>query len=166
MGTTTAHSVVLSVLLCLSHCCAAETSADSRPKAILYPATTPEPAQLASPTRLPDGTETVIARMKDDQYALIPVTIENAPPHILYGGRKIGKGDQLQVDANDFPTLARTGLHSVEELDSIERITDKPLTEITAMGRPGTSSGEGAGAGSPALDNAKSMRKDVETSGR
>ncbi len=81
--------------------------------------------------------------MKDDQYALIPVTIENAPPHIPYGGRKIGKGDQLQVDANDFPTLARTGLHSMEELDAIERITGKPLTDITAIGRPGSSSGEG-----------------------
>ncbi|MBP7053635.1 MAG: hypothetical protein KBE65_21710 [Phycisphaerae bacterium] len=143
MGTRTASSVVLSVLLCLSHCCAAETPGDGRPKPILYPATTPDPAQLASPSRLSDGAEAVIARMKDDQYALIPVTIENAPAHIPYGGRKIGKGNQLMVDANDFPTLARTGLHSAEELDGIERITGKPLTEIMAMGRPGTSSGEG-----------------------
>lgn len=143
MGTRTASEVVLSVLLCLHHCSAAETAKTSPSEPAPYPATTSEPIQLASPARLPDGTEAVIARMKDDRYALIPVTIENMPPHIPYGGRKIGKGNQLLVDANDFPTLARTGLHSLEELDRIERITGKLLTDITAMGRPGSSSGEG-----------------------
>ena len=76
-------------------------------------------------------------------YAVVPVTVENAPPGISYGGRKIGKGNQLRADANDFPTLARTGLHSLEEPNRTERITGKPIETITAIGRPGSSSGEG-----------------------
>jgi len=81
--------------------------------------------------------------MKDGRYALIPVTVENASPFIPYGGRKIGKGNQLLVDANDFPTLARTGRHSSEGLDKIEEITGTPLKEITILGWPGSTSGEG-----------------------
>ncbi|MCU0917744.1 MAG: hypothetical protein MUC88_24750 [Planctomycetes bacterium] len=90
-----------------------------------------------------DGSEVVVVYLKGGEYAVVPVTVENAPPSISYGGRKIGTGNQLQADANDFPTLARTGLHSPEELNRTERITGKPIEVITAIGRPGSSSGEG-----------------------
>lgn len=143
MGTRRVSLMVLSVILFLGSSRAAQPGTNDPSKPILYPETTAQPAPLASPTRLPDGTEVVVACMKDGRYALIPVTVENAPPHIPYGGRKIGKGNQLLVDANDFPALAETGLHSEEELDRTERITGMPLKEITILGWPGSTSGEG-----------------------
>jgi hypothetical protein len=85
----------------------------------------------------------VIARQKDGQYLLVPVTVENAPPTLQYGSRKIGKGRQLDVDAQDFPTLAKTGLHAEQELDQTKTITGKPVEEITRVGRPEMSSGVG-----------------------
>ena len=56
---------------------------------------------------------------------------------------KIGKGQQLQVDGSDFPTLAASGLHSPAELERVRSITGKPVLEITRLGRPGASSGIG-----------------------
>jgi len=53
------------------------------------------------------------------------------------------RSGQLEVDANDFPTPARTGLHSPQELNRTERITGKPIEAITTDGRPGNSSGAG-----------------------
>jgi hypothetical protein len=98
---------------------------------------------VASPGKLPDGTEVVTALMKDGRWAVVPVTVENGPLNLPYGARGTGKGRQLDVDANDFPTLARTGLHSDAELDRTERITGRPVDAITAAGRPGNASGEG-----------------------
>jgi hypothetical protein len=49
----------------------------------------------------------------------------------------------LEVDAEDFPSLARTGLHSEIELDYTRRITGRSIAEITDSGRPGGSSGAG-----------------------
>ena len=49
----------------------------------------------------------------------------------------------LEVDAEDFPTLARTGLHSEIELDHTRRITGRTIAEITDSGRPEGSSGAG-----------------------
>ncbi len=109
----------------------------------LYPETTAEPPSLASPAKLPDGTVVVVALMKDGRYGVVPVTVENISPNLAYGRRKIGKGRQLDVDANDFPTLARTGLHAEEELDGAERITGKLLEVITELGRPANASGAG-----------------------
>jgi hypothetical protein len=98
---------------------------------------------MASPTKLAEGTEVVVALMKDGRYAVVPVTVENAAPNLPYGSRKIGKGRQLDVDANDFPTLARMGLHAEEELGRTERITGKLIEVITEVGRPGNASGAG-----------------------
>ncbi len=109
----------------------------------LYPHTTRRPPAVVSPGRLPDGEEVVVAFLKGNEYAVVPVTVENGPPTLPYGSRKIGKGQQLAVDANDFPTLAATGLHSEQELDATERITGRRLEVITAVGRPGNASGEG-----------------------
>jgi hypothetical protein len=77
--------------------------------------------------------------MKNNRYALMPVTVENGEP-LVYSTRindLFGKDRQLQVDSGDFPTLARTGLHSESELHSTEIITGFPVSLITYIGRPG-----------------------------
>ncbi len=109
----------------------------------LYPQTTRRPPAMASPGTLPSGEEVVVAFLKSNEYAVVPVTVENGLPTLPYGSRKIGKGRQLAVDANDFPTLAATGLHSERELDATERITGRLVEVITAVGRPGNASGAG-----------------------
>ena len=109
----------------------------------LYPQTSEAQPKAPSPWRRADGTEVVVVFTKEDRYGVEPVTVENGPVYLPYGSRKIGKGRQLDVDANDFPTLARTGLHAQAELDKTARITGKPLEMITTLGRPGNASGVG-----------------------
>ena len=108
-----------------------------------YPHTTADRPRIPSPYKLPDGQEVVVAFTKDNLYAIVPVTLENGPLNLPYGSRGVGKGRQLDVDANDFPTLAKTGLHSQEELAGTKTITGKPIAEITRIGRPEMSSGVG-----------------------
>ena len=72
----------------------------------------------------------------------VDVTVENGPP-ADFSQRIFGKGNQLQVDAGDFPTLARTGLHSEAELASTKTITGRPVEEINRIARPGGISGAG-----------------------
>ncbi len=110
---------------------------------LLYPQTSEEQPKVPSPGRRADGTEVVVVFTKEDRYGVVPVTVESGPLYLPYGSRKIGKGRQLDVDANDFPTLARTGLHAQAELDRTARITGKPLEMITTLGRPGNASGVG-----------------------
>jgi hypothetical protein len=74
---------------------------------------------------------------------LIPVTVENGKPLNYKNKQWYGKGRQLEVDASDFPTLARTGLHSEIELDQIKTITGRSIAEITEIGRPERYSGAG-----------------------
>jgi HEAT repeat protein len=81
---------------------------------------------IPSPYATDDGREIVITLTKDDKYMLVPVTLENTE----------SKGRQLYVDANDFPTLARTGLHCEQELDRIRMITGRSIAEITELARP------------------------------
>ena len=135
--------VAVPVLLSACHSDAGGITADNSSALTLYPATTAQPPDLASPATLSNGMQIVVVHMKDGPYAIVSVTVENVPPDIPYGGRKINKGDQLQIDANDFPTLARTGLHSQQELNGTREITGKPVEAITAAGRPGNLSGEG-----------------------
>jgi len=111
----------------------------------LHPQTYAELPEIPSPYTTEEGMEIVIAFTKNNKYTLIPVTAENGEP-MDYKSRqwdKIGKGRQLDVDAKDFPTLARTGLHSEIELDQTKTITGKSIGEITYIGRPERSSGEG-----------------------
>jgi hypothetical protein len=129
------------VLFSLSVCAAAVASANAAVR--LYPETTRERPAVSSPGKLPDGTEVVVALTKENQWAVIPVTVENGPLNLPYGRRGTGKGRQLEVDANDFPTLARTGLHSEAELDRTTRITGRPVEAITRVGRPEMASGVG-----------------------
>lgn len=107
-----------------------------------YPHTYDQCPELPSPYTLEDGTEIVMAFTKDHKFMLMPVTVEKDEPL----GYREGEWDKigiLEVDAEDFPTLAQTGLHSEIELDYTRWITGRSIAEITDSGRPGGSSGEG-----------------------
>ena len=107
-----------------------------------YPDTLAAKPNMPSPYRTRDGAEIVLACTRNGDYVLIPVTVENGAP-LNYNQRQWGKGRQLKVDVVDFPTLARTGLHSELELDQTKMITGRSVVEITELGRPGRSSGVG-----------------------
>ena len=66
----------------------------------------------------------------------VDVTVENGPQPDFFG-KVYGKGNQLAVDSQDFPALARTGLHSEAELDRAQTITGRPVGEITRLAQPG-----------------------------
>ncbi len=101
----------------------------------LYPKKISELPDLPSPGTTELGLEFIIAHTTDDQWLLFPVTVENGDS-MDYKQRLYGKGRQLLVDATDFPTLARTGLHSGSELDGITTMTGRTVAEITRIGRP------------------------------
>jgi hypothetical protein len=92
-----------------------------------------------------DGTEILTVYLKNSKYAVMPVTVENGKPlHYSYRvGSVYGKDQQLHVDRNYFPTMARTGLHSEAELDAKDTITGVPVDVITYIGRPWRFSGAG-----------------------
>ena len=108
-----------------------------------YPYTYDQCPELPSPCTMEDGTEIVMAFTKDNKCMLIPVTVEKGEPLNYRNKQWYGKGRQLEVDASDFPTLARTGLHSEIELDQIKTITGRSIAEITEIGRPERYSGAG-----------------------
>jgi hypothetical protein len=107
-----------------------------------FPHTYDKCPELPSPYTTKGGTEIVIAHTKDNQFTLIPVTVKKGES-LGYRERDWDKIRILEVDAEDFPTLARTGLHSELELDHTRWITGRSIAEITDSGRPGGSSGEG-----------------------
>ena len=107
-----------------------------------YPATLDSKPDIPSPHTTLEAVEVVTAFMKDGEYAIVPVTVENGKP-LNYKQNQWGKGRQLKVDAGDFPALARTGLHSEAELNRTKTITGRSILEITELGRPGRSSGAG-----------------------
>jgi len=107
-----------------------------------YPATLDTEPDIPSPYTTLDGVEVVTAFLKDKKYTLVPVTVENGKP-LNYKQNQWGKGRQLEVDADDFPALARTGLHSDAELSRTKMITGRSIVEIADLGRPGRSSGAG-----------------------
>jgi HEAT repeat protein len=107
-----------------------------------YPKTLDSIPKTPSPLVTPDGVEIMTALMKDGQYALVPVTVENGRP-LNYNVNRYGKGRQLAVDAVDFPTLARTGLHCEAELSRTKMIAGRSIVEIAELGRPERSSGAG-----------------------
>lgn len=105
----------------------------------LYPKALDSTTDLPSPLVTVDRQEFLTIRTRDDQHALVPVTVENGAPN-AYEQSEWDKGRQLHVDADDFPTLAATGLHSEAELDRTVAITGVPLADIDAAARPGASS--------------------------
>jgi uncharacterized protein (DUF4213/DUF364 family) len=74
---------------------------------------------IISPCIINDTVEFILAETKNNQYGIVPGTMENGKP-LLYSykvGTIMGKDQQLHVDAGDFPHLAKTGLHSELELE-------------------------------------------------
>jgi hypothetical protein len=80
--------------------------------------------------------------MRSGKFTIIPVTAEKGKPFNYYEKVR-GKGNQLYIDKKDFPTLAKTGLHSDEELLNIISITGRSVAEVTMRGRPDRMSGAG-----------------------
>ena len=110
----------------------------------LYPRTYDRKPEVPSPFTMKDGTEVVVGFTKEKKYACFPVTVENGEVLVYSrGSGQIGRGMQLEVDAEDFPTLAGTGLHSEIELDQTKTITGRSAAVITEIGRPERSSGAG-----------------------
>lgn len=105
----------------------------------MYPEKLDGRPDVPSPFLAEGGIEVVTAQLKNDRFALIEVTVENGAP-LKYSTRiddLFGKDQQLHVDSGDFPTLARTGLHSEPELDGKTMVTGFPVSLITYIGRPG-----------------------------
>ena len=100
---------------------------------------------IPSPHLTEKGTEILTAILKNGKYVFIPVTVENGKPlHYSHRVSSVyGKDHQLHINKCDFPTLARTGLHSEAELDGKSVITGVPVDVITYIGRPKRFSGEG-----------------------
>ena len=109
----------------------------------LYPKTYAKLPEIPSPMMTKDSMEIVICFTHDNRYSLIPVTMENGKPLNYTNNQWWGKGRQVEVDTSDFPTLARTGLHSEKELDQTKTITGKLISEITRIGRPNEYSNAG-----------------------
>ena len=111
----------------------------------LYPNVLDKQPTIPSPYITENGMEILTAILKNNKYVFIPVTIENGKPlHYSYRVSTVyGKDQQLHVDRGDFPTLARTGLHSEAELDVKDMITGMPVDVITYIGRPWRFSGAG-----------------------
>lgn len=109
----------------------------------LYPEKFSELPDIPSPMTTNNGMEIVICFTHDNRYCLIPATHENSDPPDYKNHQWYGKGRQLDVDSSDFPTLARTGLHSEKELNQTKTITGKSISEITQIGRPEAYSGAG-----------------------
>ncbi len=102
----------------------------------LYPELLARRPDIPSPYISEDGEEYVVAVTKDQCFTIIPVTLENVEPW-GYSTGDVRKGRQLEVDAEDFPSLAETGQHADSELDRTKAITGKSIAEITHIARPG-----------------------------
>lgn len=111
----------------------------------LYPKVLDKRPTIPSPCLTERGEEILTAILKNGKYVLMPVTVENGKPlHYSYRVSTVyGKDQQLHVDRGDFPTIARTGLHSEAELDTKDMITGMHVDVITYIGRPWRFSGAG-----------------------
>jgi hypothetical protein len=101
----------------------------------LFPHGYEKPPELPSPIITDSGREIITLVSKEGQYFLADVTLANEG-NLDYASRKWAKGKQLEVNAEDFPTLARSGLHSEPELMSRRTITGIPIETINSTGRP------------------------------
>jgi hypothetical protein len=102
----------------------------------LFPAVLEDKPDIPSPYRSDDGLVAMTVRTDEDKYMVIPVTV-------VPGVTTVPWEHVLEVDAEDFPTLARTGFHSEIELDMTRTITGRSIAEITEVGRPGRLSSDG-----------------------
>jgi hypothetical protein len=93
----------------------------------LYPEVNVDRPALPSPLETKAGEVYLTACTEQEQYALIPVSLSDDRTF----------GPQLFVDQEDFPHLAKRGLHSERELDRVTTITGRTLEEINRLARPG-----------------------------
>ena len=94
---------------------------------IPYPETNMTKPDIPSPFTDTEGKEWVVAVTKENQFAVMDVSLSNDK----------GICQQLVVDTADFPSLAKTGLHDNNQLQNLETITGRNISEITRLGRPG-----------------------------
>ena len=99
----------------------------------IYPEVNDVKPEFPSPFADDNGEEYVVAVTKEDKYAIIPVTLSN----------EHGMCKQLVVNSEDFPELAKTGLHSEERLNQITEVTGWSVDTITKLGLPGGLSYDG-----------------------
>ncbi len=92
----------------------------------IYPDVNDERPDLPSPFVDTENEEYVLDVTKDGKYAIMNVTLSD--------DRDICR--QLVVNDADFPTLAKRGIHSKEELAQTTTITGRSLSEINDLARP------------------------------
>ena len=121
----------MTVGLCAQEKPAAHIDINQKTYAI-YPKTMERPPNVSSPVTADDGTELIVACTKDGKYALVPVTVADwTRQEVIYF-----ETYRMRVDQEDFPTLARTGLHADSELAQIKSINRRPVSEITELAKP------------------------------
>ncbi len=109
---------------------------DSLPYSV-YPTTVDQRPTIPSPAITADGVELITAYFDEARaYTLIPVTVENGASRDYRAGHR-GKGNQLDVDIDDFPALDCHGVHAEADLDLLRTITGRPIEDITSDARPG-----------------------------
>lgn len=116
-------------------------SVDSKDVTI-YPEVISEIPDIPSPALNESGKEVVLVKVGDSHFTWFDATVENGDSFDYKKGLH-GKGNQLLVDKEDFPTLAKSGLHSDKELANTKTITGRSVSQITIDGRPWGSSGVG-----------------------
>jgi hypothetical protein len=97
---------------------------------------------ITSPVISEKNRELVIVEMNNGLYSWFDATVENGEP-FDYKRNLYGKGNQLLADAEDFPGLARKGIHSEMDLCNTKIITGRSVSQTTIDGRPMGSSGTG-----------------------
>jgi len=116
-------------LFALSYiCCFAQVTIPeiNQLKYKVYPEVLESKPDLPSPFMY-EGQEYVMAVTKDNQFALMEVTLSN--------DRGICR--QLIIDSVDFPELQKKGLHSNKKLRNTQQITGWSVDTISLLGQPG-----------------------------
>lgn len=95
----------------------------------LYPRVLDEKPEIPSPYLSNEGTEVIVAYTQHNKYAVIDISLV--------------KEEQRRRDEKDFPYYAQKGIHLESDLDQLEKITERSLSVITELGRPGGLSEDG-----------------------
>jgi len=119
--------IFLAVLSFYSNGCAQEIE--------LYPKKYKTLPDIASPTKLKNGTEVIISLYVNGGYSILPVTQEKGEIYSCHYDFN-GKGDQVWIDEPDFHSLGKTGLHSEDELNKKTMITGRSIEVINFISRP------------------------------
>jgi len=101
-----------------------------------------EKPDVPSPAVTEKNREVLLLKTIGGEYTWLDVTVENGEPFDYKRGL-FGKGNQLLADKEDFPHLAKTGVHSENELFNAKLITGLSVAKITVDARPWGSSGVG-----------------------